>query len=440
MKDSIELIISIDKYESQHFFKRMLSPAVFKMQFSQNNLQFDNLYTNKHPDAIIINYEVQSRYISQLAGTVRNIHNDDMTKLIIVQATEKKKEKLPPSFDIQLYLHKQLKPEKFQRRILSCFHLNQLIDKIVGSKRHEEDKLKLLIAEDDEKVIKLYEKFLSGIAFQTRIVNDGTEALIAYDQWKPDILLLDIVLPKMQGLEVLKEIRVARQDQKSAVIMATSQGNHETVKTCIQHGIQGYILKPLDVARLNRIILDNYVMHWIALQSKSSDSKVSDKKTFGKKASDKKASDKKASDKKVPENPKKNLSAPQKANKIKLLVVDDDAKMIQLYNKCLSPKAYDFKTATDIKTGLKVYQEWKPDMIVLDILFPEMSGIKLLKDIRENGKDQTTTIVMATVQKEDSIIKECMSYNIQGYLMKPFDAQNINQTLYKYHQKNKKGK
>jgi CheY-like chemotaxis protein len=420
MKDLIELIISIDKYESQHFFKRMLSPAVFKLQFSQNNLQFDNLYGNKHPDAIVINYELQSRFISQLAGTVRNINNDDMTKLIIVQSTENKIEKLPDNYNVQLYLHKQMKAEKFQRRMLTAFHINELIDKIVGPKRKEENKLKLLIAEDDDKIIKLYDKFLSGIAFKTRMVNDGTEALIAYDQWKPDIILLDILLPKMPGLEVLKEIRAARKDPKTAVIMATSQGKQETVRTCIQHGIQGYILKPLDVTRINRTIIDSYIMHWIALNAKSADNKLSGKK--------------KSVNKKSP------VTTEKKATKIKLLIVDDDPKMISIYDKCLSTKVYEFKTAKNIQAALKLYKDWKPDMIVLDILFPEMSGIQMLKDIREKSKDQSTTIVMATVQKKESIIKECISYNIHGYLMKPFDVKHLNQTLYKCHQNNKKKK
>ncbi|ETR72102.1 MAG: hypothetical protein OMM_01968 [Candidatus Magnetoglobus multicellularis str. Araruama] len=381
MKEKIDLIISIDKYESQHFFIRTLSPALFKLNFSQNNIQFDSLYTNRRPDVIVINYEVQSRYISQLAGTVRNIQNDDMTKLVVVQATEKKIEKLPDSYDIQLYLHKQLKPEKFQRRMLSCFHLNELINKIIGSKRKEEDKLKLLIAEDDDKIIKLYEKFLSGIAFQTRFANDGTDALITYDQWKPDIILLDILLPKMPGLEVLKEIREVRKDNVPAVIMATSQGNQETVKTCIQYGVQGYILKPIDVARLNRSILDNYVMHWIAQQKTSeADAKVSKKSISD--AKDKQKSSQKGVSK-----------------KIKLLLVDDDPKIIHLYQKFISLKAYDVKISQNIKDGLKLYKEWSPDMIVLDILFPEMSGIKLLKEIREQLKDQKPPLLWQLFRK-----------------------------------------
>jgi len=416
MKEKIDLIISIDKYESMHFFKRNLSPGVFQIQFSQNNIQFDKLYTNRRPDALIINYEVQSRYISQLAGTVRNIQNDEITKLVVVYATEKKIEKLPDSYDIQMYLHKQLKPEKFQRRLLSCFHLNELIDKIVGSKRQESDKLKLMIAEDDEKTIKLYEKFLSGIAFQTKIVKDGTDALILYDQWRPDIILLDILLPRMPGLEVLKEIREVRKDNKPAVIMATSQGKQEIVKTCIQHGIQGYILKPLDVVSLNRSILDNYVMHWIAQQAKTVDKKKSKKTTSSKTST-------------------KDLSKAEK--KIKLLLVDDDPKIIHLYQKFLSTKVYDIKTAANIQDGLQLYKKWSPHMIVLDIIFPEMSGVKLLKEIRENAKYKTTTIVMATVQKKDEVIKECLKYNIQGYLMKPFDVNNLNQLLFKYHQNKK---
>jgi len=63
------------------------------------------------------------------------------------------------------------------------------------------DKLKLLIAEDDSSTRKLYTEGLSTETFLLRTVNNGEEAWDTYNSWKPDILILDILMPLMTGYQ-----------------------------------------------------------------------------------------------------------------------------------------------------------------------------------------------------------------------------------------------
>ncbi|HJP17546.1 MAG TPA: response regulator [Nitrospinota bacterium] len=63
------------------------------------------------------------------------------------------------------------------------------------------DKLKLLIAEDDSLTTKLYTEGLSTETFRLRTVNNGEEAWDIYNSWKPDILILDILMPLMTGYQ-----------------------------------------------------------------------------------------------------------------------------------------------------------------------------------------------------------------------------------------------
>ena len=69
----------------------------------------------------------------------------------------------------------------------------------------------------------------------------GSDAISLYERKKPDIVLLDILLPQKYGLEVLKKIRQEKPHQ--VVIMLTAESDQETVQSCIAAGATGYILK-----------------------------------------------------------------------------------------------------------------------------------------------------------------------------------------------------
>ncbi len=68
-------------------------------------------------------------------------------------------------------------------------------------------KLKTLIIEDSKPIQVIYNAGLSDIVFEKRFEKDGYEALETYNEWKPDIIVLDIMIPGMSGYSLLKEIR-----------------------------------------------------------------------------------------------------------------------------------------------------------------------------------------------------------------------------------------
>jgi DNA-binding response OmpR family regulator len=83
--------------------------------------------------------------------------------------------------------------------------------------------------------------------------------------------------------------------------------------------------------------------------------------------------------------------------------------------------------------ALKVYEEWKPDIIILDIMLPETSGFSVLKEIREQQKDLYTTIIIASVLSDREDILQCAKYGIQGYLIKPINLEELNTKILKLH-------
>lgn len=120
------------------------------------------------------------------------------------------------------------------------------------------DKIKILVAEDNHTTRLLYDKGLFREVFDKRMVVSGKEALLVYDEWHPDIIVLDIFLPEMTGYQVLKTIRKAVKDNKTTIVMATSQNDKEDVRSCMTLGVEGYIIKPFQCIGIGEKILSYY--------------------------------------------------------------------------------------------------------------------------------------------------------------------------------------
>ena len=99
---------------------------------------------------------------------------------------------------------------------------------------------------------------LAAKFFEKQLVSNGKDAMKTYQSWKPDIIVLDIMIPEMSGYMVLKEIRLNVGDKDTVIIMSTSISRKGSVMDCINLGIHGYIVKPFKTRELALKILDAY--------------------------------------------------------------------------------------------------------------------------------------------------------------------------------------
>lgn len=124
------------------------------------------------------------------------------------------------------------------------------------------EKLKILIAEDEEVTRQLFQiAFREMGQVETRLVIDGEEALAAYKSWQPDIMLMDIMMPNMNGFTTLKTIRKTLKDTTTTVIMVSSVADKQDIMACLKLGIQGYVLKPFQVKNLAEIVVGYHQKH-----------------------------------------------------------------------------------------------------------------------------------------------------------------------------------
>ncbi|MBI5179288.1 MAG: response regulator [Nitrospinae bacterium] len=121
---------------------------------------------------------------------------------------------------------------------------------------------------------------------------------------------------------------------------------------------------------------------------------------------------------------------------LRLVLADDDEIVREVYRYALPADGFEVRLASDGAEAFQLYLEWQPQMMVLDIQMPEMSGYALLKRIREHEKgwDKPTAIVMATAMSDKSDIMDCLQLGIQGYVVKPIRPEEIASRLASYYQ------
>jgi two-component system response regulator CpxR len=117
------------------------------------------------------------------------------------------------------------------------------------------DMSKVLIIDDDEELCELVSEYLGVEGFETAIVNDGASGLDAARSGKYDMAILDVMLPKMNGFEVLKNLRI---DSTLPVLMLTARGDDMERIVGLETGADDYLPKPFNprelVARLRAIM------------------------------------------------------------------------------------------------------------------------------------------------------------------------------------------
>lgn len=117
------------------------------------------------------------------------------------------------------------------------------------------EKQKILIVDDDTNIAELISLYLTKECFDTCIVNDGEEALLQFINYKPDLILLDLMLPGIDGYEVCREIR---KTSSAPIIMLSAKGEIFDKVLGLELGADDYIIKPFDskelVARVKAVL------------------------------------------------------------------------------------------------------------------------------------------------------------------------------------------
>ena len=201
----------------------------------------------------------------------------------------------------------------------------------------------VLIVEDDAAAAELLTRQLGGAGYRTQVARNGREALAAARDLKPAAITLDIILPELDGWEVLAQLKNHPATSGIPVIVVSVVDNPELG---IALGAIDYLVKPVDgtalVERLRR------------------------------------------------------LSFLKAAGRPRVLVVDDEAANRDWLAHTLEPAGFNVMSAAGGDEAIKKARSQKPDLVVLDLMMPEVSGFDVVEALRAREDTRETPIMILT--------------------------------------------
>lgn len=109
---------------------------------------------------------------------------------------------------------------------------------------------RVLIADDNPQGVELLEAYLSSSDYEIETASDGEETLRKVKQWHPDLILLDIMMPKISGFEVCKRLRADPATHDIAVLMITALDQPSDIERAVEAGTDDFLTKPINKTEL----------------------------------------------------------------------------------------------------------------------------------------------------------------------------------------------
>ncbi|MCH7843491.1 MAG: response regulator [Chloroflexi bacterium] len=110
---------------------------------------------------------------------------------------------------------------------------------------------KILVVEDEPSLQKLLQYQLSKIGHEIRVAGDGEQALAMVRSERPDLVLLDVMLPVMGGFQVLRKLQEDKNTKSIPVIMLSAKGQQHDIAAGLNQGVFDYITKPFNIPDLS---------------------------------------------------------------------------------------------------------------------------------------------------------------------------------------------
>lgn len=109
-------------------------------------------------------------------------------------------------------------------------------------------KLRILIAEDDPSVLLLYSRYATKRGHTVLAAHDGAEALVVAAAELPDLIMLDVAMPKLDGRDVLRELKASERTREIPVLVVTASGGEQPLRTLLSElGADDVLEKPVDL-------------------------------------------------------------------------------------------------------------------------------------------------------------------------------------------------
>lgn len=119
---------------------------------------------------------------------------------------------------------------------------------------------KILLVDDSEMILQLEQMMLQQDCYEVVLARDGQEGVNKALELKPDLILMDVIMPKLDGFEAVKRLRRHPDTSRVPIVMVTSQAEAKSMEAGYECGASDYIIKPIDsmelVAKVKNLLGD----------------------------------------------------------------------------------------------------------------------------------------------------------------------------------------
>lgn len=105
---------------------------------------------------------------------------------------------------------------------------------------------KILLVDDSETILQMEQLILQQDRYQLATARDGDEGVAKAIEFKPDLILMDVLMPRLDGFAALRQLRQHPDTSAVPIVMVTSKAELESMETGFQNGCSDYIVKPID--------------------------------------------------------------------------------------------------------------------------------------------------------------------------------------------------
>jgi len=253
----------------------------------------------------------------------------------------------------------------------------------------------ILLIEDNEPAIIQLTDILQSEGYRLQVARSGKDALAQIEQTLPEAMILDLMMPEMDGFQVLKAIRGAERTAHLPILILTAKHVTNTELSFLKGN---HIQQLIQKGDINRTGLLAAVVQMVAPRQEEPTP--------------------------LPSHPRR----PARPGKPVVLVVEDNPDNL-LTAKALLNDRFQVIEAKDGQAGVEQARHHHPDLILMDIGLPVMDGLQALQEIRKDETLRHIPVIAVTATAMKGERETILAHGFDGYISKPIDAELLKKTL-----------
>lgn len=276
-----------------------------------------------------------------------------------------------------------------------------------------EEKKRIILVEDDTVLREVLAEKLEKSGYIVDRAEDGVVALEKMHIARPDCALLDILMPRKGGIQVLEEMRADANLRDVSVIIISNSGQPVEIGRAKELGAKDFLIKavfdPNEVLKkVQRVLADDSVSMnsagWsVQTQGVSGFGAVSESPSV-----------------QVEEKDKDAVASPAAQTEAKkfVLVIEDDKFLRELLVRKLSSEGFDVLNAIDADAAFAILSERKPNVILCDLILPGVDGFEILKRIKADPKISDVPVVILSNLGQKDDLDKAMGLGAKDFMVK----------------------